>query len=63
MAALIDHQTKFISSMLGGPASFSNHRLRLSHRNLAIAHSDMDEMIATLRETLAEQGFAPKRRR
>lgn len=57
MARLIDHQTKFISSLLGGPASFSDERLAAVHRPLAISNQDFDEMAALLREALEQHGL------
>ena len=58
MPRLMDHQTKFISALLGGPASFGDEHLRRVHANLGISHADFDEMRALLGETLAEHGFA-----
>jgi hemoglobin len=54
---LIDHQTKFISSLLGGPASFADDRLKHLHAHLDISDQDMDEMANLLAETLDEHGF------
>ena len=54
---LMDHQTKFISSLLGGPVSFSDDHLRVVHARLGISHPDMDEMAKLLAETLDEFGF------
>ncbi|WP_264213464.1 group I truncated hemoglobin [Leisingera thetidis] len=58
MARLIDHQTKFISSLLGGPASFSDERLEAVHRALAISHEDFDEMGALLKAALEQHGLS-----
>ena len=60
MPRLIDHQTKFIASLLGGPASFSDDRLQKVHASLNLTHEDFDEMAQILRETLAEHGFQPQ---
>ncbi|MGV6846788.1 MAG: group I truncated hemoglobin [Marinibacterium sp.] len=57
MARLIDHQTKFVSSLLGGPASFSDDRLAQVHRHLRLTHADMDEMAALLAQALADHGM------
>jgi hemoglobin len=59
MSKLVDHQTKFISSLLGGPASYSDERLRQLHSHLGISDADMDEMIRLLDEALDEHGFEP----
>ncbi|MBY6065492.1 group 1 truncated hemoglobin [Leisingera aquaemixtae] len=58
MARLIDHQTKFISSLLGGPASFSDDRLEAVHRALGISHEDFDEMGTLLKEALEQHGLS-----
>ena len=58
MPRLIDHQTKFISSLLGGPASFSEERLRLVHLNLGISHADYDEMKQLLTGSLRKHGMS-----
>lgn len=54
MRRLIDHQTKFIASLMGGPASYSNEVLRNVHRSLNIDHSSFDELVSVLRKTLSE---------
>lgn len=55
---LIDHQTKFVSSLVGGPASFSDDRIEAVHRNLNISHSDFDEMATLFGEALALHGMS-----
>ena len=57
MARQIDHQTKFIASLMGGPASFSDARLKQVHASLGISHADFDEMARLLAEALAEHGI------
>ncbi len=57
MARLIDHQTKFISSLLGGPAAYSDDRLQKVHEHLNLTHEDFDEMKKIMRETMVEHGF------
>ncbi|MEO9778179.1 MAG: group 1 truncated hemoglobin [Sedimentitalea sp.] len=54
MARLIDHQTKFIASLMGGPASISDDRLEAVHRHLKISHADFDEVVTILSEALSE---------
>lgn len=60
MPRLIDHQTKFVSSLVGGPASFSDERIEAVHRHLNITHSDFDEMSVLLRAALEEHGMAER---
>ncbi len=58
MGRLIDHQTKFVSSLLGGPASFGDDRLHQVHAHLKISNADFDEMAALLAEALEEHGMS-----
>ncbi|WP_171099253.1 group 1 truncated hemoglobin [Ruegeria sp. HKCCA6707] len=60
MPRLIDHQTKFVSSLVGGPASFSDERIEAVHRHLNISHSDFDEMSALFAQALEHHGMAPR---
>jgi hemoglobin len=59
MSKLVDHQTKFISSLLGGPASYTDDRLKQLHAHIGISDPDFDEMAKLLGEALAENGFEP----
>jgi len=59
MSRLVDHQTKFIASTLGGPASYTNDRLRQLHAHIGISDRDFDEMAKLLSEALEEHGFEP----
>ena len=54
MRRLIDHQTRFIASLMGGPASFSDDVLRRSHRNLKINKEAFEEMVRLFEETLED---------
>ena len=56
---LIDHQTKFIASLMGGPASYTDEVLRRVHLNLSISDEAFDEMAAILEETLEDFEFDP----
>ena len=58
MPRLIDHQTKFISSLVGGPASFSDERIEAVHRHLNISHADFDEMTELFAEALSRHGMS-----
>ena len=58
MGRLIDHQTKFVASLLGGPASFSNDQLRRAHENLNITADHFDEMKSVLSDTLVAHGMS-----
>jgi hemoglobin len=57
MAKLIDHQTKFFTMVLGGPAHFSDARLASAHKHLCLSHVEFDEAVLLLNETLADAHF------
>jgi len=57
MKRLIDHQTKFIASLLGGPASYSNDHLERVHAHLGITEKAFLESVSLLTETLEDFDF------
>lgn len=57
MRRLVDHQTKFIASLMGGPAEYSNESLERSHARLNIDQASFDEMVNLLAETLEDFDF------
>jgi hemoglobin len=58
MKRLIDHQTKFIAAMMGGPASYTNEHLERVHANLGITEEAFMESMYMMRETLEDFNFA-----
>ena len=54
MPRLIDHQTKFVASLMGGPASFSDNHIASAHRGMEITDLHFDQLKALLTETLEE---------
>jgi hemoglobin len=54
MKRLIDHQTKFIAQVMGGPVSFSNESLERVHKDLDITEAAFSEMAKLLGETLED---------
>lgn len=54
MRRLIDHQTQFVSAMMGGPVSFTNDHLHRVHARLKIARDEFLEMADLLTETLED---------
>nr|WP_242521541.1 group 1 truncated hemoglobin [Motiliproteus sp. SC1-56] len=54
MRRLVDHQTKFIASIMGGPASFSNEALERAHARLGIRGEHFDEAVGLLKFTLED---------
>ena len=59
MRRLVDHQTKFVSSIMGGPASFSDDHLRRAHAKLGLSRAELLEMAELLRETLEDFDLEP----
>ena len=59
MPKLIDHQTKFIASLMGGPASFSDAHLTGAHRGLEIVDVHFDRLKELVAETVSEFGVDP----
>lgn len=59
MRRLIDHQTKFVAFLLGGPASYTNDHLAHVHERLGISRADFEVMVETMQATLAEFDVAP----
>jgi len=59
MSRMVDHQTKFMASLLGGPASYTDNQIRQFHHHLSIRDSHFDELKAVLSETLEVHGFDP----
>ena len=57
MSRMVDHQTKFVASLLGGPASYTDNQLRQLHSHLAIEDSHFDELKVVLSGTLEDHGF------
>ncbi len=59
MSKMVDHQTKFIASLLGGPAAYTDNQLRQLHAHLDISDLHFDELKVVLSGTLQDHGFAP----
>ncbi len=58
MPRLIDHQTRFISFLMGGPANYTDEHIEHVHERLGITLEEFDEMIDLLTETLEDFEFA-----
>lgn len=54
MKTQIDHQTKFVASLMGGPASYSDEALERVHQPLKIDQAAFQEMVMLLQETLED---------
>ncbi len=57
MRTLIEHQTKFVATIMGGPASYTDHVLRRVHAGLGITHQEFEEVTMLLSETLEDFGL------
>ena len=57
MRRLIEHQTKFITYVMGGPATYADAQLARSHQGLGISAAEFAEMLELLRATLEEAGL------
>ena len=60
MPRLMDHQTKFVSSLMGGPAATSDNRLKAAHQGLDITDAHFDEIARLLVEAMSEFDMAPE---
>lgn len=58
MSRIVDHQTKFVASLLGGPASYTDNQLRQLHAHLTITDAHFDELEVVLSTTLSQHGMA-----
>ena len=54
MPRLIDHQTKFVSSLMGGPGEMNDDRLAHVHGRISISDQEFDIVLGILREALRE---------
>lgn len=55
---IVDHQTKFVSSVMGGPAAYTDDQLARVHRHLPIDDTEFDRLMAILAETLSDRGVS-----
>lgn len=58
MRRLIDHQSKFISSAMGGPGSYSDEHLERVHARLGITRAAFVVMSGLLREAMEDNGMS-----
>ena len=54
MAELIDHQTKFWATLLGGPASYTHDQLLNVHTDLGVKDVHFDLVVDLAEETLED---------
>ena len=58
MGRQIDHQTKFIAQVLGGPAVYTNEQLQRVHAVHDIDQTAFNDVARLLAETLADHGMS-----
>jgi hemoglobin len=58
MRRQIDHQSKFISAVMGGPGSYTDDHLQRVHARLGITHDAFKVMASLLREAMEDHGMA-----
>jgi len=58
MERIIDHQTKLIAHVLGGPAEYTGRELGAAHTHLKITGAAFAEVAEILQETLEDAGMA-----
>ncbi|WP_347311669.1 group I truncated hemoglobin [Defluviimonas sp. SAOS-178_SWC] len=58
MARIVDHQTKFVSSLMGGPASYTDDQIEKMHARLTITNAHFDTLQGILRQTLLDHGVS-----
>ena len=59
MHRLVEHQAKFIGSVMGGPESHTDAMLQNAHAHLQIDEEAFDEMIGLLQLTLEDFQITP----
>jgi hemoglobin len=57
MRRQIDHQSKFISAVMGGPASYTDEHLRRVHAHLGISHEAFLVMADLLQESMEDHAM------
>lgn len=57
MRGLIDHQTKFVSQVMGGPVAYTNEQLLQLHEHLDITDDAFAEVMTLFEETLEDFEF------
>lgn len=56
---LIDHQTKFVAALMGGPASFTDGHIERAHAKMDIKDHHFDQLKLLVKETLVEFDLEP----
>lgn len=59
MDKLREHQTEFISHVMGGPVTYTGRSLAKAHSRLSINEKDFLEVAQILEQTLLDNGVLP----
>jgi hemoglobin len=59
MKSLIDHQTKFVAQVMGGPVEYTNEVLKTVHAKHQIDRQAFDEVAMLMKETLEDFEVEP----
>src|SRR4051812_5242094 len=59
MEALIDHQTKFLCKVLGGPDNYAGRAMRTVHRHRNITAQAFNQVARLLKDSLEEAQVEP----
>lgn len=57
MRTRIEHQTRFIASVMGGPASYTNDHIERVHERLAVTEEAFGESVSLLTEALEDHDY------
>jgi hemoglobin len=60
IAGLIEHQSRFLGMVLGGPPAYSAQELEVAHKRFGITNEDFDEMLHLLEESLDRYEVDPE---
>jgi hemoglobin len=60
IAELIEHQSRFLAMVMGGPPAQTAVELEVAHQRLGIAADDFDEMLRLLEDTLGRFDVDPE---
>ena len=60
MRRLIEHQTKFVTFVAGGPAHISDEQLATAHRGLGISREEFDQTLEIFIAALEDHDIEPE---
>ena len=59
IAGLIEHQSRFLAMVMGGPPAHTGEELVAAHEDFGITNTDFDEMLRLLERSLGTFGIDP----